>query len=66
MGARQRSVEDVPNRSCARQLIQGRCAAAAGFCGNGPWPTRDIVETSSMMTMIALLQESDMLAVNAG
>jgi DNA-binding transcriptional LysR family regulator len=33
------------------------------FLEMGPGQPRDIVETSSMMTMIALLQESDMLAV---
>ncbi len=33
------------------------------FAEMGPGQPRDIVETSSMMTMIALLQESDMLAV---
>jgi DNA-binding transcriptional LysR family regulator len=33
------------------------------FAEMGPGQPRDVVETSSMMTMIALLQESDMLAV---
>jgi DNA-binding transcriptional LysR family regulator len=33
------------------------------FAEIGPGQPRDVVETSSMMTMIALLQESDMLAV---
>jgi DNA-binding transcriptional LysR family regulator len=33
------------------------------FAEIGPGQPRDIVETSSMMTMIALLQESDMLAI---
>ena len=33
------------------------------FAQIGPGQPRDVVETSSMMTMIALLQESDMLAV---
>jgi DNA-binding transcriptional LysR family regulator len=33
------------------------------FAEMGPGQPRDIVETSSMMAMIALLQESDMLAV---
>ena len=33
------------------------------FAEIGPGQPHDVVETSSMMTMIALLQESDMLAV---
>jgi DNA-binding transcriptional LysR family regulator len=33
------------------------------FAEIGPGEPRNVVETSSMMTMIALMQESDMLAV---
>ena len=47
----------LPSGSPMRKVLQ------PVFAEMGPGQPRDIVETSSMMTMIALLQESDMLAV---
>ncbi len=47
----------LPASSPMRKVLQ------PVFAEMGPGQPRDIVETSSMMTMIALLQESDMLAV---
>jgi DNA-binding transcriptional LysR family regulator len=47
----------LPEGSPMRKVLQ------PVFLQMGPGQPRDIVETSSMMTMIALLQESDMLAV---